>query len=188
MGQEVEEIKVRSIKKKVEDNSKLIEQLVDKVVDKYSRELDDYVHSIKQLLDTTKDDLTDMDIEYMSIKVPLFMYFAANGMETIGIQCDNAKAIKMEKFNEIYMVQEGTIQDKTSVSENLTLNEHIVEVIYSRAYKKLKSRLDTAEQLCNSIRKVLQKRISEVEISRYEKSGAYEFESDSERSNRNGRR
>jgi hypothetical protein len=169
MDSEQVERKLRSRKIEVEQNSAKIEQIVDQLVSKYNRDLDDFMNKVKDLLseaDRKGSEISTTDIENITLRVPLYMYFAANGLETLGIQGDNAKAARMEVFNEIYLDASGTIQDKTHTAEQETFAEYLLEIAFTRAYKKLKTKLEMAEQMCQASRKVLQKRISEMDITR----------------------
>jgi len=162
-----DENKMRGIKKRAEENSKPLEKIVEQLVSKFGKDLDEFINQIKEWLDN-KDVLDDHEIESITIRIPVFMYFAVSGLENLGIQKDNAKAIKMEAFNEAVMAIDGTIRDKESYAENNTLNEYLVEVAFDRAYRKLKAKVDVCDQLCQASRKVLSKRISELDINRME--------------------
>ena len=166
-GGKVDENKCRSLKHQAEKYSETIEKIVDSLVRQYNKDLDDFMAKVKAMLDKN-DHLTNDEIENITLRVPVYMYWASNGLETLGIQGDNAKAIKMEAYNNAVMSIDGTIRDKESYAENATLNEYLVDVAFSRAYKKLKTKLDMAVQLCQASRKVLQKRIAEIEIHQME--------------------
>ena len=157
--------KLRTIKQQVEQSSVIVEQIVDQIVAKYNRDLDDLMIEVKGKLDL-KNDLSDEELEAITLKLPVFMYFSAGGIETLGVECDTAKAVKASIFNKKYLDYEGTIQDKTKNAELLTLNEAIIEVAFQRAYKRLKVQLDMAEHVFSGVRKVLSKRIGETELSR----------------------
>lgn len=159
--------KLRSIKYQVEQNSERIDKIVDGLVAKYNKDLDRFINDTKELLDNA-DRLSDNEIENLTLRVPIYMYFGVNGVESLGIQLDNAKAVKMESYNAKFMESSGTIADKTAESENGTLPEYLMVVCYDRAYKKLKAKMDVATQICQSTRKVLQKRISELDINKTE--------------------
>lgn len=163
----MDEVKLRSIKNSVEENSKVIERIVDQIISRYARDLDLFVEEIKETLQN-KNQLTDEELENITIKLPVFMYFAASGLEKLGIEGDNAKAYRLQIFNDAYLLAEGTIQDKTKVAELKTFSEHLIEVSFGRAYKKLRVQLDMAEHLFSGIKKVLSKRMQETELSKKE--------------------
>lgn len=162
-----DEGRVRSVKRRTEEESVLIDQIVMNLVGKYSKELDEFISDVKAKLPSDK--LSNEEIEDLTLKIPIFMYFAVDGVEALGLQSDTAKGIRTEMFQEAFLKADGTIKDKEHTAGSATINEYIVEMAYARAYKKLKSKLDIAEQLCQASRKVLQKRISEINLGLYQK-------------------
>lgn len=163
----MDETRMRSVKIEVENNSKVIDRMVDQIVSKYNRDLNQFIQSVREQLDR-KDLLSDEELENIAVKLPLFMYFAASGLESLGIEGDSAKAVKLDVFNQKYLKATGTIQDKTKAAELDTFNETFVEIAFNRAYKTLRIQLDMAEHLFSGIKKVLSKRMQEFELSKKE--------------------
>lgn len=159
----IEESKVRSIKHTVEENSQVLERVVDSIVQKYNKELDEEVEKIKLLLDD-KTTLDDSEIEHLVMRIPVFMYYASNGIETLGVESDMAKAVKLDIYNQRYMESSGTIKDKEANASYLTLNESMIEIAFQRAYKKLKTKLEMAEHVFSGAKKVLTKRMQDTEM------------------------
>lgn len=158
---------LRSNRRLVEEYSEQMNRITDNIVSKYSRDLDTCIDDVRQLLNR-KDKLSDEEVEDLTLEVPIYMYYAVSGLENIGIQMDSAKTIKMGVYNGHYMEAAGTISDKTAQAENATLPEYLMQVCFERAYKQLKLKVDVATQLCQATRKVLQKRISDMDIHRGE--------------------
>lgn len=163
-----DEGKLRSIRYKVEQDSEVLDRIVESIVSKYSQQLDSEVDKIKQLLERP-DDLTDNEVENIVMRLPVFMYYAVNGLEDLGIESDIAKAVKLEVFNENYIRVDGTIKDKTHQAELNTMDEQMIEVAYSRAYRKLKSKIDQAENIFSGVKKVLTKRMQDQEMHRQDR-------------------
>lgn len=159
-----DESRLRQIKARVEENSQTLDRLVDSIVSKYNRDLDEEIEKVKELL-SEKDKLSDEQVENMVMRIPVFMYFATNGLESLGIESDMAKAVKLEVYNDKYVRAEGTIKDKQAEAETLSINEAMIEVAFTRAYKKLKTKIEMAEHVFSGAKKVLGKRMQDVEIS-----------------------
>jgi hypothetical protein len=160
-----EESRIRQIKAKVELNSETLERLVENIVIKYNRELNEEIEKVKELL-SNKDNLNDSEVENLVMRIPVFMYYASGGLESLGVESDMAKAVKSEVFNEKYMLAEGTIKDKEAQATNQTFNEQMIEVAFARAYKKLKVQLEMAEHVFSGAKKVLSKRMQDIDISK----------------------
>ena len=58
-----------------------------------------------------------------------------------------------------------TVADKTAQAELIAQAETMTLAIYSRAYKKVKLRMDAGYEMLNSLKKVMNKRIAEMELS-----------------------
>lgn len=166
------ETKARAIKRYIEQNSELIKRLVDEIVIRYSRDLDDFVELVGRLLEDIKQgrirEYSDISLEMQTIKLPVLMYFASNGLEDLGAESDIAKANRMERYNEVYVELTGTIPEREAGAGLNTLYEAMMEAVYLRAYKKLKAKIDMADKLFSALKKVLSKRIVEMDISRRE--------------------
>lgn len=158
------EAKMRSIRHRVEVTSQPINRIVDQIVAKYSSDLTDLIDRLKTEL-KRPDRISDGDLENLTLKIPAYLYFASSGLEALGVEGDNAKAVKMELFNELFTETNGTIEDKKKRAELGTFPEYLIEVAFTRAYKKLKTQIDMAEHVFSGVKKVLSKRMLEYEIT-----------------------
>lgn len=163
-----DESKLRSLKKEVSGTSARLEDVVDELVQKYSNDLDDFIEWTRECIET-RDQVTDVDLEKMAIRIPVYMYFTASGLERLGIEYDSAKATKLETFNRWFEDIDGTIQDKKAGAELETLTEQFLEIAFQRAYKQLKAKLEVCDNLCLSIRKIIGKRTQDISIHRYDR-------------------
>ena len=99
------------------------------------------------------------------MNLPVLLYFCGEAQENLGIKQDVAKAIKQEKYNEVYReLQKGTISDKTLKVELAVQSEEITRIIYDRSYKIVKNKLEAAYELLSSIKKVISRLMSEYEL------------------------
>jgi hypothetical protein len=161
---QIDELEVDSIISKVEENGGYIDNITEKVVKEYSRCLDTYMQYISTKLNSTND-LLDTELDDMCLKLPNLMYFVGQGQEALGIKEDVSKAVKQELYNKVFMESIGTIKDKDSSAELKTQQETIVNIIYARAYKKIKARLDYAMEMLASVKKVISRRMQELALS-----------------------
>ena len=157
----VNETQARNVKRKVELDSRTLNKIVDTIVNKYSRDLDEIIENMQEILKDT-DNITDDKLIYYTTLIPTNIYFAGAGLESLGVEKDTAEATKKEIYTEAYMKAEGTIKDKTSEYFNIALHETFIEVAYDRAYKKLKLKIEHAVLVANSVRKVLDYRINSI--------------------------
>jgi hypothetical protein len=95
------------------------------------------------------------------------IYFAGGMCEQLGIRDDISKAVYKEVYNDARSsLSEGTIADKDSIAELQAQQEQITSVCYNRAYRIVKAKIDAAQELLASCKKVLSRRVQELELTR----------------------
>jgi len=165
LSKKIDVLKVLEIRDKVNTNGITIDEIVNQLVADYCKTLDNYMHEIDAVLYSNDNPPTDTQLENFALNIPVLLYFTGEAQETLGIREDIAKAIKQELYNHEYDKAEGTIADKTAKAEIISENEALVHMIYQRAYKKVKLRAEAANEVLQSVKKVISRRISEKELS-----------------------
>lgn len=166
LSTEINPTKIRKLQKRIDLNGDLINGIVNKLVSYYCSPLDEYMHTIMQILEDTNNPPTNEELDAFTLRLPVLIYFAGEAQEALGIKEDVAKAVRQELYNEVYEQSSGTIADKTAAAELATQDEYIAHIAYSRAYKKIKLRMDAANETLQSIKKVISRRMVEYEVSK----------------------
>ena len=149
--------------KRIDNTSEIVKEISDKFVEEYCKDLDYLMSQIKELLNQGM--IVDNVLETCILDLANILYFTGSAQEDLGIKEDTCKAIRAEIYNKTYEDSKGTVAQKNALSELATQQETIVLNIYSRAYKKVKLRMDAGYEMLNSLKKVMNKRISEMELS-----------------------
>lgn len=152
-----------SIMNKVDNTALLIKDISDKLVEQYCEDLDYEMSYIRNCLGN--NEMTDQMLETYIMTLANILYFTGSAQEDLGIKEDTCKAIRAEIYNKTYEDSKGTVAQKNALSELATQQETIVLNIYSRAYKKVKLRMEAGYEMLNSLKKVMNKRITEMELS-----------------------
>lgn len=63
------------------------------------------------------------------------------------------------------MQSTGTVEFKKNQAESLVKEEDVVSLIYSRAYKMLKGKMDNTIRMSDAIKKIISNRIKVMELS-----------------------
>jgi len=156
-----------TIKKRVEENSALMDDVVSGIIKPYCKDLDNYVVFIKECLADGENPPTDAELDDFSLNLATYIYFAGGMCEQLGIRDDISKAVYKEMYHsKRSTIDKGTIADKDSLAELESQQEYLVSVCYSRAYKTMKSKVENAQELLSAVKKVLSRRMQEQELTR----------------------
>jgi len=165
----VEYSNLKHSKEAIEMDSEFVKSIVEQIVSKHSKELDDFVVIVREMLSLIKQatmkEYDDESLQMQIIKLPTILYFAGNGLEDIGSESEIAAYKRRELYNDIISkmdTSQYTIPDKKAAAEKGTETEDMMEKIYDRAYKKLKSKIDHAIKLLESLKKVADMRIAKI--------------------------
>ena len=162
---------VLEIKDDVEEKSKVIDTIVEGIILPYCKDLDKYVSFIKDCLKDGENPPTTDELDDFCLNLSTYIYFAGGMCEQLGIRDDIAKAIYKEMYHTARASQDkGTVADKDSLAELASQEQQIVSSSYNRAYKTMKAKVENAQELLSSVKKVLTRRMSEQELSRMTRS------------------
>ena len=159
--------KIKQIKLHVEDNADRINEIVTDIINPYTMELDRYVGFIHEILKDAENPPTVVELEDFCLNLSTDIYFASGMQEQLGIRDDIAKAVYKEVYNTVRDTHaKGTIADKNALAELASQQEYLVNVCYARAYKTVKAKIEAAQELLASCKKIISRRIAELELTR----------------------
>jgi hypothetical protein len=159
--------KVSTIRDKVEEHSSHIDNVVADIIKPYVKDLDNYVSFIKECFKDGENPPTTAELDDFVMNLAAYIYFASGACEQLGIRDDISKAIYKEMYHsQRSKISHGTVADKDSIAELESLSEQITNIAYNRAYKIMKAKVENAQELLSSAKKVLSHRISEMELTR----------------------
>lgn len=166
------EIKLSSVKQfsqDVEDSSKRLDYTIKSIVEPYCGELDKYVEFVSKLLKDGENPPTNDELEDCCLNLSTLIYFAAGACETLGVRDDVSKAYYKETYHTTRAaLDKGTVADKDSIAELNSQTEMLTNMCYNRAYRLIKSKVDAAQELLASCKKVLSHRMLSMELTRME--------------------
>lgn len=157
--------RINEIKLHVENNSLTVDDIVSEIIQPYCRDLDNYVHFIAECLKDGNNPPTNSELEDFCLNLSTYIYFAGGLCERLGIRDDISKAVWREMYNRSRDMQTGTVADKNAQAELDSQQEQLTNICYSRAYKVMKSKVDNAQELLGSCKKVLTHRMQEMELT-----------------------
>ena len=157
---------VSKIQTKVEDHSTVLSDIVNEIIEPYCKDLDRYVMFIRDCLRDGETPPTNDELDDFCMNLSTLIYFAGGMCEQLGIRDDISKAVYREVYNDARSaLSEGTIADKDSIAELQAQQEQITNVCYNRAYRIVKAKVEAAQELLASCKKVLTRRCQEFELT-----------------------
>jgi len=156
----------------IDECSAQLEETINKFVSQYASELDEYVQFVMSLLRDDENPPTDLELDDICMRLSTLIYFTSTGCEQLGIRDDLSRSAYKEAYNTARsLIDKGTVADKNAQAEIDALQEHLVAVVFSKAYKILKAKVESAQEILASVKKVMSRRISEQELSRIQTNG-----------------
>jgi hypothetical protein len=168
----IDEERINEIAGNVEGNSKTIEKIVNDIIQPYVKDLDNYVQFIADVLKDGQNPPTAEELDDFCMNLSTYIYFAGGMCEQLGIRDDIGKAVYKECYHTARASQNsGTVADKDSLAELASQQEQLTSICYTRSYRIVKAKVDNAQELLSSCKKVLSRRISEWELTHMGGSG-----------------
>ena len=163
---------INSIREDVERQSLIIDDIVSSIISPYVSALDKYVDFIRECLKDGENPPTTDELDDFCLNLSTYIYFAGGMCEQLGIRDDIAKAVYKEMYHtKRSELSSGTVADKDSLAELASQSEAVASFTYARAYKTMKAKVENAQELLSSVKKVLSHRIQEQELTRIGGSG-----------------
>ena len=142
-----------------------MKKIQDSIINECTKSLTRLMVEIREKL-KENDTLSDYCLEHYILDLANELYFVGNCVEKIGIQEDACKAIRQKAYTENRQSTNGTVADRNNMAEKCVINETMVLCIYNRSYKAVKICMDSGYEMLNSLKKIMNRRISELELSK----------------------
>ena len=163
---DIDRKEIRRQQKIVNTSASELDDIIQSIIRPYCKSLDEYVTCITNALHDINNPPTTSELDYYCMHLSTDIYWATSMSEQLGIKDDISKALYKEIYNTTRDNSEGTVADKNTLAELASQQEYLTNVCYSRAYKMMKAKVEAAQELLQSIKKVLSHRISEQELTR----------------------
>lgn len=151
------------LNQEISENSKLIEDIAFNISKEFTQELDKVMGICKSIFQS-KDKITNQEIEDLLTQLPSILYFVNEGQEAVGIKQDIAEMTRKTNYNIAREKANGTVADKNTTAEGQVINEAINEIIYQRAYKLIRAKIEMAQEMVNSLKRIFDARMMEYQI------------------------
>lgn len=167
--------KLNEVAESTETNSQYFLEVSNKLVDEATKDLTKLMLTINHT--TMDDNLSDTQLEHFILELSNMLYFMGDKLEDMGVKDDLAKLSAKEAYNDAYLGsislsdKKPTVAELTAKAEDTSRYETIMSNIYSRAYREIKFKIDSAYEMLASLRKVLSKRMQDAQLSAQRNNG-----------------
>lgn len=158
--------KVHANNERVESLTSVVRDMVKAIVDEACQELDNYMSLIDEILRDSNNPVSDEELEDFTLNLPSLLYLVSARREALKVKEDVAKAIHKDVYNRVREKAQGTVADKDTAADLAAQSEAITVIVLQRAGSTIKTREEAAWEMLNSVKKVLTRRISELELTR----------------------
>lgn len=156
----------KDILNRVENDSKLIDDVVVNVLEQYTGNINKYVDSIKEFLENGTEDMTLDDMNRISLRVASYLFFMSDKVCKASVRNSIAQQVRDEKYNQEYCnITTGTIADRTAKATELVKQEEVINIIFDKVYRTIKLKYSALEKLADTIRKIQTVKVNEMQIS-----------------------
>lgn len=156
----------KDILNRVENNSKLIDDVVTKVMNEYTGKINEYIDSIKTFLEEGTESLSLDDMNRISLRVASYLFFMSDNVCKASIRNSIAEQVRNERYNQEYCsLTSGTIADRTAKASEAVKQEEVVNIIFDKVYRTMKLKYSALEKLADTIRKIQTVKVNEMQIS-----------------------
>ena len=135
------------------------------IANKYTNLLDICIFDLKHLLENAPD-LSDEKLNHYIAYIPVLIYDLTDRMQILAVRTDAAKMQRKTQFNQVYVQQSGTIADRSSEAQLQSVDEQFIEDIYTEVYKCCQNKIEAANSLHASLKKIQSWRLAEMDVTK----------------------
>ena len=166
--------KIQMLIQSANDDVEFATALSNEVVLEKSAELDALMREIQQNV-VNAENPTDTTIEYYLMQLTNALYFINTRIEYFGFYEDITKANAKLRYNEAYAENQlnntvnktkATVADNQLYAENNSVDENMLNIIYSRSVRILKGKVDAAGEMVRTLSKILSAHMNESFVTR----------------------
>lgn len=158
--------KVHQNNERVEALTSVVRDMVKGIVDEVCDELDKYMAQIDEILRDADNPVSDEELEDFTLNLPSLLYLVSSRREELKVKEDVAKAVHKDVYNRVREKAQGTVADKDTAADLAAQSEAITVIVLQRAGSTIKAREEAAWEMLNSVKKVVTRRIAELELTR----------------------
>lgn len=157
---------------KLQDPSAIAADVYNNLISSATKDLDDVMQEVYTKI-VLSEDYTIDDIQLLFTKLGNYVYFFGQRVEKMGLESDVSEHSMKEVYNNAYNDnliggdgKKRTANELSAIAEAAALNESVLNDIYTRAYKAIKFKVDSAQSMVGTLSKIYSKKMQEMQFSK----------------------
>lgn len=145
-------------------------EIGDPIIAFYTNDLDGLMTVIDGLMKNKTEELNINELQYYFMKLTSELYFVTTNVEKIGLLMDMSNLTYKDAFNTSLLNNSSadaklTVAKLNAIADKESLAENVLNFIYSRTYKILKAKLDSANEMIRTMSKLISYRMQTVQTN-----------------------
>lgn len=155
------------------ENEEYYINICNSLVSEYAAGLDELMNKFYN--DCVVSEASDQELEKYLFELNTNVYFLSAKLESTGIKQDLSKIAMKESYNLEYLDAKfkaetakikTTVAELSSIAEEKSKYDTVLNSLYSRVYSTIKSKIDACYDTISSIRKIISKRMQDVALNK----------------------
>lgn len=155
--------------KNVDTTAKNLSRLAHDIFKKFSKPLDDIVSKLSSV-----ESLSDEEIRSYMLKISLESYSFSEVKEHAELKMDCATAIMKETQATVYNEASGTAEARRNIAIKESNSEITVNMLYSTVSNLMKTKLDEAHRVVNTLNSILISRAAQAKLNQSSSSAVFD--------------
>lgn len=148
----------------IDKSSSYCDSILFALVDECTKDLDAYIDNISANFKDTAN-IDNITLDNFILNLPMLIYYSSSKLEQLGLKDDISSIEKKRKISEILASSEAKLKsDRQIEAELASVDISLLNDIYQRAYRVVRSKLDTAYEVLASCKKIMSRRIEEYKV------------------------
>ena len=153
-------VDIKSANGQVTELYNQLKPIINSIVDKNAKSLDDIIKKVKNNLTT----LTNKEIQDIILQLSIETYYFSTIKDMSILKQECSIALMKEKQASVYNGTDGTQATRNNQAVMETLDKQTVQILYNAVSNCMKSKLDEAHRIVNMLSSVLISRNAEAKL------------------------
>lgn len=176
---EVTKETLNDLLKETDEQVRTIQLIANDIVKAKTEDLDALMTEIQERI-VIQDNPSDELLERYFLELTNALYFLNANCEFFGFYDDMSKTSARMKYNEAYSESQAkaavdtsskkartTVGDHVAYAEKASLNETIINQIYSRSFRIVKSKIEAAQEMVRTLSKLISSHAQDKQLSMF---------------------